>query len=244
MKKSGIISWAEDFTHLQNQLQKDQMGCLGGTDKIQLKRDQGKEEREIKRKDAVQREAFRLDQVNKSLVTEEEECQSADEECPGDTYVPETKTRKSKLNIMGLISNTGDRLDLSNRKKAMFAAACVKATGMKVEDTNISYSTACRQAKKIRAETAESIQDNFKVPDNFTIHWDGKMLKLGAGVSSERCCVYLAGADAEKSSKLLGIPEISSGSGDAQKEAVTKLLQDWNIGDQVKGQVFDTTASN
>ena len=169
---------------------------------------------------------------------------SESEDSSDETFIPTSQEPKSKLNIMGMISSTGDRLNLSNRQKAMMAAACVKACGGKIEETNISYSTACRQGKKVRMETADAIKNSFSAPENSIIHWNGKILKLEAGKSSERCCVYITGASEEKCQKLLGVPDISNGTGEAQKEAVMDLLKDWDISDRFKGQVFDTTSSN
>ena len=39
------------------------------------------------------------------------------------------------------------------------------------------------------------------------------------------------------------MPEIPRGTGEAQKNAVTGLLDEWNIFHEVVGQVFDTTSS-
>ena len=44
------------------------------------------------------------------------------------------------------MSNTGDRLGLIVRQKAMFAASVVKAVGVYVQDTNISFLTARKKA--------------------------------------------------------------------------------------------------
>ena len=68
-------------------------------------------------------------------------------------------------------------------------------------------------------------------------------MKLREGVSSERCCVYISGASPDKVTKLLGVPEIPRGTGEAQKNAVTGLLDEWNIFHEVVGQVFYTTSS-
>ena len=49
MMKSGIIDWAEDWEHLQNQLKKEQVGTIGGQDKVQLKREHKKADRELQK---------------------------------------------------------------------------------------------------------------------------------------------------------------------------------------------------
>ena len=126
----------------------------------------------------------------------------------------------------------------------MFAAAVVKYVGVDIIDTNISYATAAKKAKKARIETEKDIIENFEVPDFVVLHWDGKVLKLKAGSKAEFICVYISGADVSKVTKLLGVPEVASGSGQQQKEAVVEMLRKWKIFDQVVGIVFDTTSSN
>ena len=70
------------------------------------------------------------------------------------------------------------------------------------------------------------------------------MLKLKAGLKAEYICVYISGADADKIMKLLGVPEVNSGTGHQQKEAVTDMLKKWDIFEQIIGIVYDTTSSN
>ena len=42
---------------------------------------------------------------------------------------------------------------------------------------------------------------------------------------------------------LLGVPDIPRGIGEAPKIAVSTLLGEWDIYEEVVGQVFDTTSS-
>ena len=44
--------------------------------------------------------------------------------------------------------------------------------------------------------------------------------------------------------KLLGVPKLPNGTGEAQATAVFNLLEDWNISDRVQLMAFDTTSSN
>ena len=111
---------------------------------------------------------------------------------------------------MGAVSTTGDRLGLSARAKAMFAASVVKSLNMSVEDTNISYSTAARKGKTARFNTEETIKSSYVPPDNVVLHWDGKVVKLKAGQKAEFICVYISGGG---DTKLLGVPEVESGTG-------------------------------
>ena len=50
--------------------------------------------------------------------------------------------------------------------------------------------------------------------------WDGKLLKLKAGAKADHIRVYISGANEDKVTKLLGVPEVDSGSGMQQKDVV------------------------
>lgn len=141
---------------------------------------------------------------------------------------PERK--RKKLDVMTPTAVTSDRLNLSYRQRAMFAASVANASGMGVNETNISVSSAYRAARK-RVACSKTLKDMFDAPDAGLIHWDGKILKQRRGISSERCCVYLSGVnfgvDQEGDMKtLLGVPEIPDGTGKSQEQAVIKLLID------------------
>ena len=170
--------------------------------------------------------------------------QIEDDEKDDENFVDKKKQKQRKIDVMGAVSNTGDRLGLSARTKAMFAAAVVKAVGVSVQDTNISFSTASKKARKTRFETEVQVKNSFKPPDHVVLHWDGKILKLKAGKKADFVCVYISGADADKLTKLLGVPEVVSGSGKDQKDVAVEMMTKWNIFEQVTGLVFDTTSSN
>ena len=44
--------------------------------------------------------------------------------------------------------------------------------------------------------------------------------------------------------QLLGVPKLTSGTGENQASAVYELLQEWRMDEKVAGFCFDTTASN
>ena len=69
-------------------------------------------------------------------------------------------------------------------------------------------------------------------------------MTLKGGIESNRVAVYLSGLDSSGFRKLLGCPETSDGTGKSEAEVVQKLLEDWGVGEQLCGLVFDTTSSN
>ena len=91
---------------------------------------------------------------------------------------------------------------------------------------------------------SKAVKVKFVKPKHVTVYCDGKILKLPAGVTSDRCCVYFSGANAEKIIKLLGVPEIPNGTGTSQEKAVEELLMSWDLFEEITGIVYDTTASN
>ena len=160
-----------------------------------------------------------------------------------DEYVVKSK-KKKKIDIMGKISITSDRANVSYTGRAMIAASTANALGVDIADTNISKTTAWRKAKEVRTDTAALIKEAFKCPGKVTVHWDGKTLTLKGNQKSNRVCVYVSGTDADILRKLLAVPETPNGTGLAEANIVIDLLTSWNICKEVVGIVFDTTSSN
>ena len=243
LKVSPILQWKEDWEHLQNQLQRDQPGTLGSKDRKQERRDDNTLKEKKRAEKAAEKSATEMKNLMEKGKIDVEE--GDDMEVTDVDYNGNFKGKKcKKIDVMGAVSNTGDRLGFSAREKAMFAASVVKSVGVAVEDTNISFSTASRKARQKRFETEEKIKKDFVKPDHVVLHWDDKILKLRAGIKYDFICVYISGAHAEKVTKLLGVPETSSGSGKEQKEVVAEMMKKWEIFEEVTGLVFDTTSSN
>ena len=145
---------------------------------------------------------------------------------------------------MGPITLTSDRVWASFQARAMIAASTVNALGLDIADTNISVTTAWRRAQDVRLKTSSNIKQNYKPPENSIVHWDGKIVNLKGNSTSNRVCVYVSGAGNDTSKKLLSVPETPNGTGEAEARVVTDSLESWNIKEEVKGIVFDTTSSN
>jgi hypothetical protein len=75
-----------------------------------------------------------------------------------------------------------------------------------------------------------------------TAHWDGKMLP--ALMSKELVDGLAVLVSGDGTMKLLGVPKLSNGTGEAEVTAVFDLIQEWNIADRIKFMRFDATASN
>ena len=240
---SGIMDWQEDYQHLQNQLQRDQVGSVVGFDNKQKKKDNVKEKKTEDEKRKVVTEEKNKKARFATVNTMEMDDASTDMNA-NDKDFNAPKSKKRKADIAGAIASTGDRLNISCRQRTMIASSVVKAVGVSVHDTNISRTTVWRKSRENRITSADKIKQDFVKPKYLTVHWDGKIMKLRKGVTSDRCCVYVAAAGPDKVQKLLGVPDLPRGTGAAQKKAVTELLESWNISKEVSGLVFDTTSSN
>ena len=237
---SRITCWKEDYAHLQEQMKREQKSSVLGLDAKQQKKDNAK-----LAKVAAEENQKMVTENNNNKEVSEPENEVVEDDDNSDTFSFKIKRPEvGKKDIMGAVAVTGDRLGLSVREKTMFAASLCNAVGVSVRDTNISKTTAWRRMQQERLTTAKAVKDNFVKPKHVTVHWDGKILKLQAGVTSDRCCVYISGADGAKVSKLLGIPEIPNGTGSSQEKAVEELLISWELFEEITGLVYDTTASN
>ena len=86
------------------------------------------------------------------------------------------------------------------------------------------------------------IRASFVPNSSLTIHWDGKMLPaLMSKESVDRLAVLVSG---DGVMKLLGVPQLQNGTGEAEATAVFNLIQEWDLADRINFMSFDTTASN
>ena len=86
------------------------------------------------------------------------------------------------------------------------------------------------------------IRETFNPQIPLTVHWDGKLLPALTGKDNvDRLPVLVSGGGM---SKLLGVPKLPSGTGDAMAKAVIDCLDDWNIKARITALSFDTTSSN
>jgi hypothetical protein len=127
----------------------------------------------------------------------------------------------------------------------MILASVVNEVGCSTSSAILSKSTIHRQRLKFRCEAATQIKDDFR-PSKAVVHWDGKLLPDLTGVDTEQVdrLPVLLSSLVDGSTKLLGVPKLTSGSGKAATEAVLEYLKSWQCELLVIGMCFDTTASN
>jgi hypothetical protein len=144
------------------------------------------------------------------------------------------------------ITQAADRLKLSDNQGTMIVSAVLKASGGNLDDFDISRSTTRRSRMCMRQHIAENIMDTVRQnPPRFgALHWDGKLLCDSLGEKYERLAVLLSGAPEYTEGKLLGVPSLPDSKGQTQADATYDLLQVWDLLDNVRALVFDTTSSN
>ena len=134
---SGILDWQEDLEHLRNQLTVEQPGCCDMFDMKQDRRDKRKRgdlfSEEKRRKISQDATAKLFEKAVLDEFSSEEETNSDEE-----FQVIKSERKPKKIDVMGPVAASADRLNLSCRAMAMSSAATAGALGVKVSDTNIS----------------------------------------------------------------------------------------------------------
>ena len=145
-------------------------------------------------------------------------------------------------------SDLAARLNLSHRKTTAITAKLVKIGGGSLSDCSLSVSTSYRHRKSTITEKAEDIRKNFKlhVPENIILHWDSKIIKYQQHHETEdRLAVVTSFPGVDTNDQFLGAPRIANSKGATMANALTHMIQEWEIpASHIKGMCWDTTASN
>ena len=131
---------------------------------------------------------------------------------------------------------------MSNRKASHVLAATVDSLGLPTEDFQISAEKIRKARRANREATNNEIRKYFAPEVPLVVHWDSKiMLALDTPDKVDRVAICVSG---EGITKLLGIPILLRGTGEATAEAVYETILDWNVLDQIEFMSFDTTSVN
>ena len=145
-----------------------------------------------------------------------------------------------------------DRTQISSRKAVGIASAILKAGGADLTEFSISPSQVHRQRDKGRSVLAVQAVQDFQVskPKHTALHWDSKLIDDNHGTKHERLAVLVSGAPDHIEGKLIGVPSLVDGegqatsTGEAQFEGAKEMVKIWDLKNSIRGLVFDTTASN
>ena len=126
----------------------------------------------------------------------------------------------------------------------MVIAAVTKHLDNELEEVTLSRSTV-KRARESNWQNYALQKRNYFVPTTpLHLHWDRKMLPGLTRVHADRENRVAVVASWKNKEMLLGAPNIPSGTGKDHDNVCIKLLYKWNIAEQVRRLVFDTTAYN
>ena len=121
-----------------NQMQRTQVGTVGALDRTQTIRDTARE----KRQSTSSRMQEKQDTIQHSPAFLTSSSDEILESSSGDEVKQPPQKKKKLIDIMSTTATTGDRLGLSYRQRAMYAAAVARAMEVDVDETNISVSSS------------------------------------------------------------------------------------------------------
>ena len=117
-----------------------------------------------------------------------------------------------------------DRTKMSNREAVFTIAATAINLGHYINDLTLSVSTIHRARKENRKKLAEKDKQEFNVDKPLVVHWDGKLLPNITNVVHEKVDCLAILVTGENTEKLLGVPKISKGTGEAMAEVTVVSL--------------------
>jgi len=169
---------------------------------------------------------------------------SSDEEFQTSTPVRQLGPKRRRINILGNPDVAGalDRVNIPDRGATYVVGTVAKALGHDVSSMTLSRSSIRRSRSRNRQQQAAVEPESIRSTP-LLLHWDGKLLPdiTGRKETVDRIAVLVTGGGEEM---LLGVPKIGRGTGKQQAEACLATLDEWGIRQQIRGLVFDTTASN
>lgn len=254
-----MITIPEDREFLLSQRQKGRPGSIGALDQVETcrrQRTQSRKAAELMRQERA-REQMKTAQQQAVLSSDESAADDEAVEADADASTQTNRTgphrdgndttpsapKRARINVLspGLVAAL-DRTRMSSRNATFVLSEMASSLGHDVSDVNINRNSIHRARAAFRATKSADLRSEFQASLPLTVHWDGKLMEdLTSHEHVDRLPVLISGAGIEQ---LLGVPKLSSGTGDAQASAVLRCLEDWGIGDQVCALCFDTTASN
>ena len=165
---------------------------------------------------------------------------SSDEEFQVSTLEP----KRRRVNVLDDPDVAGalDRVNIPDRGATYIVGTVAKALGHDVSSMTLSRSSIRRSRYRNREKQA-TVEQEFIRSSPLLLHWDGKLLPdiTGSKETVDRIAVLATGGGEEM---LLGVPKIGRGTGKHQAEACLTTVDEWSIRQQIRGLVFDTTATN
>ena len=240
----------DDKAFLIAQRKEGRHGIMQGIDQKLTKAETSRQRRNEASRIRREREAERQATVYASVTCDDYKEEEEDTDSAGhELYLPAPKStpegQRSKIHVPTItpqLSLALDRTKTTDRNAVHILSASATALGHDPSTIPLSRQTIRRARQKARREAVLTLQESFRPNVPLTVHWDGKLVADEPGNERfERLPILVSGLGVEK---LLAVPKISSGTGEAMAEAILTVLQEWDLIDHVTGMAFDTTASN
>lgn len=238
----------EDRQFLQAQREKGRRGCMGSVDKKLTQLEDRRSRRELQQEQRKQQEEQRKRDFAAAGKTSYDTdsgdgVSSSDSDTATLGTTPSGKKRCRMVNIMTPeLASALDRTKVSDRNATYILSAAAKSFGYDPCNVTLNKESVRLSRRQHREEITSEIRKTFLPETPLTVHWDGKLLPSLTGHENvDRLAVIVSG---DGIMKLLAVPQLASGTGDAQATAVYAALDDWNLINQVNFMGFDTTASN
>ncbi|KAG0720563.1 hypothetical protein GWK47_048255 [Chionoecetes opilio] len=151
------------------------------------------------------------------------------------------RTRGTKSVLSPDLVGALDRTGVSSRQALRIVAATASSLGHDPQELVLNPESIRQARAKYRSTLAKDIKETFSPFTPLTVHWDGKILPQDDGTRAKRLAILVTGEGVEK---LLGVPKLHSGTGDAAATAVFEALEDWGVQERVVAMCFDTTSAN
>ncbi|XP_065649774.1 uncharacterized protein LOC136078272 [Hydra vulgaris] len=139
---------------------------------------------------------------------------------------------------------------LSHRQHTAMVNSIIAKAGGNLDEFKCSTSTALRAADKVINDESKRIKDHLRNFRNnnknilVQLHFDGKVCHEytdGKKSEKDRLAILING---NMETHLLGIPAISSGTGENQKNAIRDILNCFDLTNSIQAVTFDTTRIN
>ncbi len=246
-----MIKIDEDREFLIAQREKGRRGCLGSIDMKLAKQEERRQQREQIVENRKRKEKLRLEvEATKNIVEDSSDESEAicDEERdasfagPSIRKIPKLSSSRPSNIITPELSAALDRTKTSDRNATYVLAATMQSLGQDPQKFVLNKESIRLARRQHRENIATDIRASFSPDVPLTVHWDGKILPaLTSKETVDRLAVLVSG---EGVMKLLGVPMLPNGTGEAQASATFETLQNWNLTNRVNFMSFDTTASN
>ena len=230
----------------------DRLASMCRRDKIFMDKVQNKQTR------TLQQQAYIASTASTSTISSDEEIFSDSSQQsssspslisePGPSARNKYVMLKVPCNIIACpeVTQACDRLKLSDNAATMLLSSVIKACNGNINEFSLSRCTTRRARMANRLLISQGILDEVlqNPPENVDLHWDGKLTADRFGNKHEAQAVIASDPQTYTNGKLLGIQKLENATGKAQAEASFEMLELWDLTDEVKAIVFDTTASN